>query len=286
MRWFRGASDSAPAIVSLPPTWRPDARAEGILFATYWSREGWKQDRVTAAEDFAYARRTGYMFEPVSISHDETVRRLVRLRSRLNAADVARAFSDSLVNGRLDLRSALGSYGASLRLPEHRFAIAQARGDCRICHSYEGREFSDLNVLNFERFKWGGVRHADVLYALFDLSQFASAAHDAHPESQEPLLRILDIAANAPADCGPNDLAKLIAPHVAGNASQRRVVIECLGYAGILQPASHRGFFEGYPEVREHSGGKNDWAYPVQWWVGQDGVNADAVKFYFPNLRT
>lgn len=32
-----------------------------------------------------------------------------------------------------------------------------------------------MNVLNFERFKWGGVRRDDIAYIAFDLEQFARA---------------------------------------------------------------------------------------------------------------
>jgi hypothetical protein len=35
-----------------------------------------------------------------------------------------------------------------------------------------GQEQSEYNVFNFERYKWGGVRHTSPEYALFDLEQF------------------------------------------------------------------------------------------------------------------
>jgi len=150
---------------------------------------------------------------------------------------------------------------------------------------YEIGGVDDLNVLNFERFKWGGVRHNQPLYALFDLVRFRATRREPGTVNLDPLRCILDIAANASADFKPNDLVKSIAPYVAGDAAQRRVVIECLGYAGIIQPSAHPGFFEGYPLDREYPGGKNDWAYPVAWWRGRDGVNAAALEFYFPNLK-
>lgn len=280
-------SISEPMVIEPQPTWKPDKKAERILFDTYWSPQGWKREPNTAPADFAYAKQAGYLFDPVQLTHDELVDRLLRLRSSIDASVVARAFSDSLTTRRLDLRSALGSLGAILRLPKHRFERSpdSTAGSCNICKTYASREAEDLNILSFERFKWGGVRHDNLLYALFDLSQFEAADRDSRPQSQEPLLRILDIAANAAANCRPNDLVKLIAPFVPGSADQRRVVIDCLGCAGILQPASHPGFFDGYPIYREHPGGKNDWSYPVSWWRGQDGVNSTALAYYFPDLR-
>lgn len=50
---------------------------------------------------------------------------------------------------------------------------------CSICESLRygiiGKEAyvnEDLNVLNFERIKWGDIRHVNIFYTLFDLEQF------------------------------------------------------------------------------------------------------------------
>ena len=29
---------------------------------------------------------------------------------------------------------------------------------------------------------------------------------------------------------------------------------------------------------------KSDWLFPLLWWRGRDGVSAQALGFYFPNL--
>lgn len=44
-----------------------DKKALQILFDTYWSSRGWKRDQTTDAADFEYARRAGYMFDPVAL---------------------------------------------------------------------------------------------------------------------------------------------------------------------------------------------------------------------------
>lgn len=163
-------------------------------------------------DNFAFAKQAGYMFDPIEISHDEIIGRVLQLRSQLNATAVAQAFSDSLTTRRLDLRSALSSYAAVLHLSRHSF---RGSTNCSVCKLYARREPEDLNVLSFERFKWGGVRHADPLYAMFDLSQFAAAYRGTRRETQQPLLRILDAASTAQADCRLNDLVKIIAPFFA-----------------------------------------------------------------------
>lgn len=98
--------------------------------------------------------------------------------------------------------------------------------------------------------------------------------------------RLLEIADSAAPDARPSDLVKMLKSHIPGNDHVRRTFIACLGYAGVLQPADHDGFFESYPSRRAiPPEWKNDWPYPVSWWRGRDGVNRNAVRFYFPWLR-
>ncbi|QGM47207.1 hypothetical protein [Methylocystis heyeri] len=272
-------------IIKTQPHWKPDKTAERILFAKFWSRQGWTYGRISP-DDYDYAKYAGYLFDRIKFTHDELIDELLAVRDRLDPTLVAQAFSDSLTTRRLDLRSALGSFGAVLRLQKHDIDARPIWNGCRcdICQLSCPDEEEDINVLSFERFKWGGVRHDDPLYELLDLSPFEAADRDSSRQSREPLLRILDIAGNAPADCSPNQLLKLIAPFVPGNASERRIALQCLGYVGILQPTSHPGFFDGYPTMRQHPG-KGDWSYPFAWWRGSDGVNAKALEFYFPGVK-
>ncbi len=98
--------------------------------------------------------------------------------SRANAAvcvvdrrTVANEFVASLSSRRLELRSALGSFAVLQHFPQ--YTIPRQRDACPVCGVYNrGAERKDLNVLNFERFKWGGVRHDKPLYASLDLQLF------------------------------------------------------------------------------------------------------------------
>lgn len=269
-----------------PSNWAPDPKAQRILFDTYWSSRGWTEQPATAPGDFAYARDAGYMFPPLQVSHDAVIAAAIQARSVLDPVLVGQAFSDSLTSQRLDLRSALGSFGATLHLPEHAFQRSpwQESPPCAVCGDYGDKAPQDLNVLNFERLKWGGVRHSDPFYALFDLSMFRVSHTASQPLSREPLLRILDAASGAAAEARPSDLLKHVANIIPGNADQRRSALACLSYAGILQPGEQPGFFTGYPTRRDHPGGKNDWPWPLCWWRGRDGVNEAALAYYFPDL--
>jgi hypothetical protein len=53
-----------------------DKKALQILLDTYWSPKGWKRDRTIDSADFEYARQAGYMFDAVTVTHDDIVARL------------------------------------------------------------------------------------------------------------------------------------------------------------------------------------------------------------------
>ena len=95
-----------------------DKKAKKILFQTYWSSKGWKMDeeRQTSPEDFAYAKEKGVMFDPITISHDECVKRLVELAKSVSMEQVAKGFLCSLSTRRLDWRSAVSSYETACSL--------------------------------------------------------------------------------------------------------------------------------------------------------------------------
>ena len=135
-----------------------DVKALRILIDTYWSPQGWKPDGTIEASDFAYARQAGYMFDPVTVTHDDIVARLLTIRRRVTLEQVADAFLASLSTRRLELRSALGSFSFGAHFPDHRL-VEHARGrmpsgrlQCRLCGRYghSAAEQNDLNFLSFE----------------------------------------------------------------------------------------------------------------------------------------
>jgi hypothetical protein len=265
-----------------------DKKAVKILFATFWSSAGWKKDRIISPEDFAYAKAKGVMFDTRTIQHDEMIKSARAMAEEIEHEAVAEAFLASLTNRELAYRSALGSFAATRWLPRHSYEEGRFRYVCRICGDSLKHEQGDLSVLNFERLKWGGVRHDKPYYAWFDLAEFRKLP-PAKPTvgANNTLKRVLEVAASQPADARPNDLEKAIAGLFPSSKEERRNVLQILGYCGILQPNAHPTFFQNYARMddraqpNEH---KNDLSFPFLWWRGRDGVNSTAVKFYFPNL--
>ncbi|CDX19497.1 conserved hypothetical protein [Mesorhizobium sp. ORS 3324] len=274
-----------------------DKRAREILFQTFW-KNGWIRDadRHISPDDFAYAKRMGYMFDPIELSHDQAVSQLTEERERADLTALSEAFLASLGSRHLDLRSALGSYAFAANFPRHAIATSPATvvpsgaRRCEWCGFYEHPAPAkfDLNVLNFERYKWGGVRRDNPVYAWLDLSLFRLEPLQKPTATDKQLMhRILKTARSMEPDATVSNLEKALAGTFSSSKGERRVLIEILAVCGVLQPRGRSGYFGEFTFAyeREHTGQHlNDWAYPAIWWRGSDGVSETALAAYFPTL--
>lgn len=269
-----------------------DKRALKTLLSTYWSTEGWKKQPIAPADDFSYAKAAGLMFDSIQVTHDQAIDWALRSKRLVSKEGVVTGFLASLSSRRLDLRSALGSFAVLRNLPLHRWRrIEGAEHCCPVCGAFDGTAGNeDLNVLNFERFKWGGVRHSDPLYAAFDLERFAEIDVSSPNENDLSILRqTIQIAADMPKRAKLSDLVKAVAPILPSSNPERRTLIGILGYCGILRDPLKPSYFEGFPRYSSRQNTpwhKDDWPYPVQWWNGSHGVSVEAVEDWFPNVLT
>ena len=263
-----------------------DKKALKILYDTYWSSLGWKKGKYTPFEDFTYAQNAGVMFQPVSFSHDEAVKWLVSSYADVNLENICNAFLVSLSTRRLELRSALGSFAIARNFPAHNY-----HGNkycCTICGSFKHPSPFDLSLFNFERYKWGGVRHEHPEYIAFDLEQF-SKLEPVKPTIQDlDLMRnIIDTIRQTKPEARPRDVEKELRVTLVSNIKEREILLEILAYCGILQPGKHEGYYQSFPHYFKRTFphvNKIDWTYPICWWHGLDGVNEDALAYYFPQL--
>jgi len=274
-----------------------DKRAREILFGAFW-KDGWirDSDRYVSPDDFAYAKRMGYMFDPIELSHDQVVSQLIEERERADLTALSNSFLASLGSRRLDLRSALGSYAFASNFPQHEIAMTSATivpsgaRRCNWCGFYEFQNpvKVDLSLLNFERHRWGGVRRDNPVYAWLDLSLFrAEALQNPTDTDKQMMHEILEAARSMEPDATASSLEKALAGTLKSSKAERRVLIEILAVCGVLQPRSRAGYFGEFTLdfEREHTGQHfNDWSYPAIWWRGSDGVSETALAAYFPDL--
>lgn len=260
-----------------------DKKAVKILFKRYWSSDGWTNSYLTK-EELDYAKAAGVMFEQRTVSHDDIIQQINTVISDLSLKDIASQFVASLSSRRLDLRSALGSFIVGRHMLDHKFMGEE--NYCAYCESTnKEKEAEDLNVLNFERFKWGGVRHLDPLYIAFDLEQYSKTEKLVPTaEDYEILNKIFNTVNALPAESKIRDLEKALSKIIKSNKEEREVLLQILGFCSIVAPNEHPGFidyFIPYDEREEPSHSKNDWSYPICWWRGKHGLNRSAIKAIF-----
>ena len=249
-----------------------DPRAKKILFDTFWTSKGWtdRDARSIPAADRAYAMAHGMMFARRDVGHDALVADLLRARASVSLAAASGHFLASLSTRRLDLRSGLASYVLASAAGPHEY-VGNASGTCVTCGARREHRDEDLDVLNFERHKWGGVRHGDPLYTLLDLSELARA-DPASPtdDDRETLEKILEIVASSAPKDTPGKLSKRLADALPSSKPERDVLVEILAAIGVLAPS-------------DPSRGSGEFVHAGAW-RGADGYSRTAVARLFGPL--
>ncbi|WP_314588335.1 hypothetical protein [Paenibacillus terrigena] len=259
-----------------------DKNAKKILLNTFWASSGWKDSPdAFAGENFNYAKSKGLMFDPITITHDEIVKRVHELHQVITKERVAAAFLHSLSTKKVYLRSALSSWALTSCLPLHTYGqrssggqITAVAGDCNFHRLMSDWEYvnNDLNVLNFERVKWRGIRLNALLYCWLDLELFSKEESiESTAEDAAILSKMLEVIQ----DCADNESARMLEKRwkevIPSSKGERDVMMEIWGYAGLLvpreTPRKHRGVGHDFNAVAE--------------WQGDDGYSQEALKFYF-----
>jgi hypothetical protein len=220
--------------------------------------------------------------------HDEIIARALEAVRRANRAAIVRAFVGSLSTRNLPARSAFGSYVVLQKVEAHPYRRSKvfSTENCAVCGLPPETDFaeSEERVANYP-FQ---VQHTDVQYAAFDLETFARRDVDEPTqESIDCLGRLLDALRALPADAQLTELGKSIGKAIKSNKHERMILLETFGYAGILCPKRKQHYGKRYvsydkaesDQPKEYY--KREWAYPVRFWTGQDGVNEKLVNSYF-----
>jgi len=285
-----------------------DKKALKILNKTFW-KNGWTEgDNIEekiklgylTQEEFDYAKEKGLMFDAFSITHDECMGIIAEFFEKVDLDILAKAFLCSLSTRKLYLRSVFASYFYLKDTPVHSFEAGKVSGGviyengeprevfyeyCKKCIgdggygnisvAYEEYHDEDLNILNFERIRWGGIRHGQLLYCTFDMREFLKVL----PEIGEPMeedIFLFKLILQAIDESLPKDTPRKLEKRIRSfeqwkklsNKDEIDVLMEILEQIGILKPAKIR-------EVRD-----GDFGF-VENWIGEDGYQKEVVKELF-----
>jgi hypothetical protein len=263
----------------------PDGRAVEVLLDAYWSSEGWRPGPELSPADLEHAVQAGVMVgEATSAGHDEVISGVLDSREDVSIEDATDCFLASLTSRRLDLRSALSSYVLARRLEPHAFVKGPGHisGACAVCGLDEREVEIDWDVMNFERFKWGGVRRDDLTYVWLDLRQFAAADRPLPTSADRAAFgQLLDGLEGASPTTTAAKAAGQRWSAVPSNKAEREVLLDVLGICSVLESPEHQGFLDRWvpaadrvlPPLRYV-----ERAYPVCWWRAEHGINRSAAR--------
>lgn len=261
-----------------------------------------RSDYYLAEEQRSLAKEQGYLFDyPKYETHEEALKRNHQLVEQTDPRDVANAFLFSLSTRKLEYRSALGSYYYAKAVSNHDLMNGNnetGTGANASCHCYycgwsawkkapgKYEQGTALNEFNYQRYKYGGIQHTRLNYALFDLEQFAKLPKVVSTEEDRQIFgRILAGVGQLNHSDKVGKLRDWIikAKLFRTNQSEVSVLLNILGICGILAgpkyPAYEEYFANEYERAPvEHN---NDFAYPVNRWRAMDGVNAQRVEEIF-----
>ena len=166
----------------------------------------------------------------------------------------------------VEFRSAIGSYANAMRIVN-----GEKVDSCDLQEKYVD---DDLNILNFERLKWGGIRHSQTLYNYFDLNLFSKLQIDKpNKEDLEIFSKILKTVSDSQIGDYPSKLRDRLKDVYKSSKDERSNLLEILACCKILQPAS----------FDRPTTGRHDWHF-VEYWRGEDKYDSKAVYFYFQRL--
>ena len=263
---------------------KPNDRARQILLDAFWDAGAWRRGPAVAPDELDIAKAAGYMFDPSVSTHDGAVARAINAAHSIDPRDVAHAFVASLGSRQLEYRSALGSFAFARFLDYHVADNSRGRSSCDVCGDPIADHMVDWNIENFLRIKWGGMGHGQPSYMSFDLERFNELEKmNPTPEDWAILERILKIAESQDPKARPDHLERAINKTVSSNRHERRVLLQILGFVGILKPRIVIPIFNRFVPFTER-GTETELAYPFSAWRGVDSVDRDAVQFWFPEL--
>jgi len=150
----------------------------------------------------------------------------------------------------------------------HRYVADDDSSSCAVCGNDQAYADEDLDVLNFERHKWGGVRHQAPLYRMLDLEQLVVEPPLAPTKDDIAIMHaILGAIVKSPAKETPSKLSARLADVLRSTKDERNTLIDILAASFIITAKKERS-------------APGEWSWAGEW-RGEDGMDAKQVRALF-----
>lgn len=236
--------------------------------------------------ELQYLLDHGYATERRLLTHDEIVQDAILTARHSKQESYVQAFVAGTGQARFDWIAGLAAFAILRQMPEHTFVAGSPDAiACQLCGSHRQRKV-DLTFLNQCRFSIGGLVGGDI-YHLWLYVSLGAKLPLIVPSSKdrENFRRLLDAIRATPPRMTARDVAKqlrTVFPYKT-TSDQRKSWLESLGCCGVLETAQYKGYLTAYinPGLAPRKSRSSDWAYPIDWWIGSDGINEFALQHWF-----
>jgi hypothetical protein len=224
--------------------------------------------------------------------HDKWIELLFEEYAKCSKEKAVNGFLSSFGTGNHALRSGLPVFAIMQTFPKHSFQLRKEQtlnigSPCNICSSFYGMpdEIKDFVKKYADEGRWV-ANLIDYYYAYLKIFNEIKEIPYPNEKSFQIFSEILEIILSAnPDDTLKKDVLKKIGKinGLKTLADQRQLILETLGYCGILETEKHKGAFHNFTNLstaprKTHS---SDWHYPADFWLGKDGINKEAFRFWF-----
>ncbi|PKH51592.1 hypothetical protein CXF68_13260 [Tenacibaculum sp. Bg11-29] len=241
------------------------------------------------------------------MTHNILIEKIFEQYEVINKHKITSLFLSSLSSKNLKWRSGLSVYAIMQSFPKHEYTLREdasinnaffkkmspsdkeftlSRFPCKFCadvNQLAGNKEFTIECFN----EVGGIIGFSLFDYYYNLEQFNEFI-DAKPSNED--FRIFSEIITILLEADEKDTVKKTVLSKIGkikgfksDKEQRQALLETLGYCSILETDEHKGFLKKYTNFasapkKSHS---SDWNYPVDFWLGKEGINKEAFKFWF-----
>ncbi|HCA3821062.1 TPA: hypothetical protein MPI06_004442, partial [Salmonella enterica subsp. enterica serovar Stanleyville] len=242
-------------------------------------------------EEREILNENGLGFGFAATTHDQALEKCFSLFKTIEKDHVVASFLSSLSSARLDYRSGLSAFAIMQTMPRHTFSPNQA-SFCKICSATQEKKYLDLTALNRNRFFDGSLAVFKTPYEISFFLEQHSRLERVQPTEDDFLIfnEVIKIVAEAEQGEKLTSIVKKIRAidKFKITTDQCRYLLETLGFCGIMETKEHKGYLTHFtnPGLAPSKSHSSNWAYPVDFWIGGDGINREALEFWFGEYKS
>lgn len=237
-------------------------------------------------EDKDYLLQYNVMVGEIYCDHDEVCQLSLDAYKNTTKESVVNNFLYGLAYSNPIYTCTLSAYAMMINFKKHCYKSNNENQfvTCYICDTYSEKTKQEYLVAEALRLK--GHTDRDLFQIYFNLSFMPQDTNrEGIAIGEERLVEVLNIIKSLEKDITPNLLTKELKSKLSFKIQIKHIhfLIETLGVCGILQPTGKPSYLKEYfPRIIEkkksHS---SNWSYPVDFWLSQDGINSEAVDYWF-----